>query len=94
LQKDVALQVVRLAPVLFQRPLDFLLERRDPRPQQAVEVQAQPLLFGETRCFVKQRVVENLAAAEVDLILFLAGQRIDLYRKEVHRNSPPTESSF
>jgi hypothetical protein len=81
LEKDVALQVVRLPPVHLECPLDFELERGYPGPEQAVELQAEPFLFGETRPLVEQRVVENLPAALVNLVVLLARQRVDLDRK-------------
>ena len=84
-QVDVALQVVVLALVGLVDAGHLGVEGADARPQHAVQLQAEPLFLGEGRALVQVRVVEELPAPDIDLVVVLPRQGIDLEAKGLHR---------
>ena len=83
-QVDVLLHVVWLAEEGLVGAVQLGFQGRDARPQHAVQPQTQPLLLGKGRGLVQVGIVQELPPSNVDLVVFLARQRIDLEHEGLH----------
>ena len=83
-QEDVTFHGVWLPAIGLERPLDLHVHRGIARADVPVEAEREPFLPREARSLVQERVVQELAASDVDLEELFARQRVDLEGERFH----------